>query len=82
MPYTGFGPSYQAFVSSRLFPVRFWKGMPSCTLAGNPHHRIDKFLVIVLPARPESPSFPGKLFLFLPIGLLVFLAILSPIVAK
>ncbi|WP_165780830.1 hypothetical protein [Holospora curviuscula] len=55
LPHTGFGPSYQAFVSSRLFPVRFWKGMPSCTLAGNPHHRIDKFLVIALPARVDTP---------------------------
>ncbi|WP_207760957.1 hypothetical protein [Holospora curviuscula] len=46
-PHTDLRPSYQAFVNPRVFPVRFWQGTLRRTLAGNPHHGIDKFLVIV-----------------------------------
>ncbi|PPE03607.1 hypothetical protein HCUR_00934 [Holospora curviuscula] len=59
--YTGFGTSYQPFVNTRQFFVKFWQCTPRCILLGNPHHGIDKFLVIALPARPEFLSFSGKL---------------------
>nr|WP_243397240.1 hypothetical protein [Holospora curviuscula] len=46
-PHTGFGPAYKLFMNPRLFSVRFWQCTPRCTLAGNPHHGVDKFPVIV-----------------------------------
>ncbi|WP_243397267.1 hypothetical protein, partial [Holospora curviuscula] len=80
--HTGFGPSYQPFVNPRPFFVRFWQYTPRCTLASNPHHGIDTFPVIDCQYVLNPLLSQENFLLFLPIGRLVSLEILSPLVTK
>ncbi|PPE03622.1 hypothetical protein [Holospora curviuscula] len=81
-PHTDFGSSYQLLMNPRAFPRKILARDATAHFSGNPHHGIDKFPVIVYQYVLNLFLSQTSFLLFLPIGRLESLAILSSVVTK